>query len=193
MKNLFSSATIAIVSFILGMIIISYTYCGCIRSNVMEGMEAKKDDTKKDDKPNNPLAKAVSTLLPGGKKEGMTDGKDMKKDGKKEGFQVSQPLGYGPLDPSAEDNVNLSRWVKAAERYAKGMGNEDRLDSYKYHQGPPIPLPEGELFFFKDTKFSPECCPGTYSNSMGCSCMSQAQFNYLVQRGGNRTLQNTEY
>ena len=115
------------------------------------------------------------------------------KEKKKEGFQVSQPLGYGPIEESAEDNINLSKWVKAAERYAKGMGNEDRLDSYKYHQGPPIPLPEGELFFFKDTKFSPECCPGTYSNSMGCSCMSQKQFDYLVQRGGNRTLQNTEY
>lgn len=38
---------------------------------------------------------------------------------------------------------------------------------------------------FKKTPFKPECCPNTYSNSMGCACMSTQQYNYLVTRGGN--------
>lgn len=38
---------------------------------------------------------------------------------------------------------------------------------------------------FKDTAFKPECCPNTYSNSMGCACMSTTQYNYLNNRGGN--------
>jgi hypothetical protein len=38
---------------------------------------------------------------------------------------------------------------------------------------------------FKDTAFKPECCPNTYSNSMGCACMTVAQQNYLKDRGGN--------
>ena len=38
---------------------------------------------------------------------------------------------------------------------------------------------------FKNTSFKPECCPNTYSNSMGCACMSTKQYNYLVHRGGN--------
>jgi hypothetical protein len=106
----------------------------------------------------------------------------------KENFeQQGRPLSYGPLQESKSDDWNLSKWVKNATRYAKGMGNENRLDSYKYNTGPKIPLPEGELFFFKDTKFSPEACPGTYSNSMGCAMMSQDQFNYLVTRAGNNT------
>ena len=38
---------------------------------------------------------------------------------------------------------------------------------------------------FKDTAFKPECCPNTYSNSMGCACMTTQQYNYLNNRGGN--------
>ena len=107
----------------------------------------------------------------------------------KESFeQQGRPLSYGPLQESKSDDWNLSKWVKNATRYSKGMGNENRLDSYKYNTGPKIPLPEGELFFFKDTKFSPDACPGTYSNSMGCAMMSQPQLNYLVTRAGNNTL-----
>jgi hypothetical protein len=107
---------------------------------------------------------------------------------KKEGFQQQRPIEYGPVQESKSDDWNLSKWVKDAMRYAKGMGNENRLDSYQYNSGPPIPLPEGELFFFKDTKFSPDCCPGTYSSSLGCACLSKPQFNYLVTRGGNNTV-----
>jgi hypothetical protein len=107
---------------------------------------------------------------------------------KKEGFQLKQPIEFGSLQESKGDEWNLSKWVKDAMRYAKGMGNENRLDSYQYNSGPQIPLPEGELFFFKDTKFSPQCCPGTYSSSVGCACLSKPQFNYLVTRGGNNTV-----
>jgi hypothetical protein len=106
----------------------------------------------------------------------------------REGFQRQRPIEYGSIKESKSDEWNLSKWVKDAMRYAKGMGNENRLDSYQYNTGPPIPLPEGELFFFKDTKFSPDCCPGTYSSSLGCACLSKPQFNHLVTRGGNNTV-----
>jgi len=106
----------------------------------------------------------------------------------REGFQLKQPIEFASLQESKGDEWNLSKWVKDAMRYAKGMGNENRLDSYQYNTGPQIPLPEGELFFFKDTKFSPQCCPGTYSSSVGCACLSKPQFNYLVTRGGNNTV-----
>jgi hypothetical protein len=110
----------------------------------------------------------------------------------KDGFEVRQPIGFSSLQTSSSDDWNLSRWVKDAARYAKGMGNENKLDSYQYNSGPSIPLPEGELYFFKDTKFDPSCCPGTYSNSMGCACLSKPQFNYLTNRGGNHTIPNTK-
>jgi hypothetical protein len=40
---------------------------------------------------------------------------------------------------------------------------------------------------FKNTAFKPECCPNTYSSSMGCACMNTKQYNYLIHRGGNNT------
>jgi hypothetical protein len=49
----------------------------------------------------------------------------------------------------------------------------------------PIPLPEGQMLMFANTPFKPECCPNTYSNSMGCACMTVNQYNYLNNRGGN--------
>jgi hypothetical protein len=44
---------------------------------------------------------------------------------------------------------------------------------------------DNELFAFQNSTFKPECCPNTYSNSMGCACMSGGQYNYLIMRGGN--------
>lgn len=140
------------------------------------------------------IAKALATINPVGsivpqKKE--TDTADTFV-GKKEGFQSSKPLAWGPLKSTESEDIRLTKWVSDAMRYSKGMGNENHLDSYQYNSGPPIPLPEGEMFFFKDTKFDTSCCPSTYTNSMGCACLSKKQFQYLTMRGGNNTVPNTK-
>jgi hypothetical protein len=49
----------------------------------------------------------------------------------------------------------------------------------------PIPLPEGEMLMFANTEFKGECCPSSFSNSMGCACITLPQYNYLISRGGN--------
>lgn len=142
----------------------------------------------------NTLGKALSSLVPFPTMNNAntnTDG-DTFKNKRRENFQVSRPLAWGPIKDTESEDVNLTKWVSDAMRYSKGMGNENRLDSYQYNSGPPIPLPEDELFFFKDTKFDPSCCPGTYSNSMGCACLSQKQFQYLTMRGGNNTIPDTK-
>ena len=166
---------------------------------LIEGMEAKNDT--KDKNENNLLVKANKTgplqhVVPfilkknnnNDDKDKSTDDKEKPADGKKkEDFQVRKPVGYADIVESKSDTWNLSNWVKSALRYSKGMGNENKLDSYKYHTGPKIPLPEGQLFFFNNTKFDSECCPSTYSNSRGCACLSQPQYNHLMMRGGNHT------
>jgi hypothetical protein len=122
--------------------------------------------------------------------EGMTpnDMNKKKANGKKvEGFVT---LSNNELN--IDDSYTMG-WVKTAKRYASGMGNKNRLNTYKDNVGTPVPLPEGELFFFADNKFKPECCPSTYSDSTGCACLSQDQVNYINQRGGNRTLGPTEF
>jgi len=130
----------------------------------------------------NPIEKITSSISGGGGGGGASSAT--------EGFQNSKPLGWKPLADDESDDVNLSTWVSSAVKYAKGMGTEDRLNSLQYNSGPPIPLPEGQLFFFKDTKFNPSCCPSTYTSSIGCACMSKKQFQYLTQRGGNHTAPN---
>ena len=127
--------------------------------------------------------------------EGMTTTKHVvgtaasvaKKGKGKEGFK-----NLNNNDLHIDDSYTMG-WVKTAKRYASGMGNENKLNTYKDNVGTPVPLPEGELFFFADNKFNPECCPSTYSDSMGCACLSQAQVDYVNQRGGNRTLGPTEF
>jgi len=123
--------------------------------------------------------------------EGMTtkdmNGKKAKDGDKKEGF-----VNLSNNELNIDDSYTMG-WVQTAKRYASGMGNKNRLNTYKDNVGTPVPLPEGELFFFADNKFKPECCPSTYSDSMGCACLSQDQVNYINQRGGNRTLGPTEF
>ena len=111
---------------------------------------------------------------------------------KKEPFQMSRPLAWRPIKDDESDDLHLSKWVSDAMRYSKGMGNDNHLSSYEYNTGPAIPLPEGELFFFKDTKFDTSCCPSTYTNSKGCACMSKKQFQHLTMRGGNNTIPDTK-
>lgn len=133
------------------------------------------------------IAKALQTINP---IEKITSSISTGASSATEGFQNSRPLGWKPLAENDSDEVNLSSWVSSAIKYSKGMGNEDRLNSLQYNSGPPIPLPEGQMFFFKDTKFTPSCCPSTYTSSIGCACMSKKQFQYLTERGGNHTIPN---
>ena len=170
--------------------------------NKLDDKSGDKPDDKSGNKPDdnsnqNPITAAISSspfaAISPVKKSFFVGNKDTKEEDKKEenkkeeAFQVRKPVGYADIVESKGDSWNLSKWVKDAVRYSKGMGNENRLDSYKYHTGPKIPLPEGQLFFFTNTKFDSDCCPGTYSNSKGCACLSQAQYNHLMMRGGNNT------
>ena len=101
------------------------------------------------------------------------------------------PLNYN-MDTGLPTSGSSGGWVNAARNYANQVGNQDNTNSGQYHKGGPIPLPPGELLIFAHNEVKPECCPSYYSSSTGCVCTSQKQWNYLNQRGGNRTL-NTEF
>ena len=174
-------AEIAIACILIGMFMGLIMFCDCFQYSLIEGMthspSAAAAAAAPDAAAAAPAAAATATAT------------NMKKNGSKtkEGF-----TNLSNNDLVIDDSYTMG-WVKTAKRYASGMGNEDRLNSYKDNVGTPVPLPEGELFFFANNKFTPECCPSTYSDSMGCACLSQAQVDYLNQRGGNRTLGPTEF
>jgi len=83
-------------------------------------------------------------------------------------------------------------------RYKMGQGVKSSWDTKKLpsiaqnlstHPGPKVPLPAGQLFFFANNTFSPDCCippQSGVSNGDGCACVTQEQVNYISSRGGNR-------
>ena len=92
-----------------------------------------------------------------------------------------------------DNNLDVaSSWINKASTYSKNLGYQDTTKKTNAYSGTQVPLPEGELFFFQNNQFKPECCPSPYSASTGCACMSSEQVAYLNSRGGNRT-SDSEY
>lgn len=65
------------------------------------------------------------------------------------------------------------------------------------NKAPMVASVEGEKMFYlneHDVNYKPECCiKSPISNSMGCACLNDNQWNFLNQRGGNRTMAPTEF
>ena len=116
--------------------------------------------------------------------------------GIKEGFNAGL-VGIGSaIDYKMGDGVKRS-WENSdtinEHKNPKALNDSANIYSdLEKNEGGPIPLPEGELLFFDTNKFTPECCPSTYSTADGCLCASPEQMKYLNERGGNRTL-TSEY
>jgi hypothetical protein len=193
MKMKSCSLTIVCVIFLVVILFMMFSGSNNNMYRLIEGMEPKKEGNVFTDAMSSTLS-ASKMLLPGGPllagpsgNDDEKDKKDKEDDDTTESFQVRPPHSFSDIVETKDDSWNLTTWVKNAQRYSKGMGNENKIDSYKYNAGPTIPLPEGQLFFFNNTKFDSECCPATYSSSRGCACLSQPQYNHLMMRGGNNT------
>jgi hypothetical protein len=97
----------------------------------------------------------------------------------KEGF-VSSFLGSAPTNYKMGQGVKSSWDTKQIPSIAQDLST---------HMGPKVPLPAGQLFFFANNNFSPDCCvppQSGVSNGDGCACVTQEQVNYISSRGGNR-------
>ena len=101
--------------------------------------------------------------------------------GVKEGFNAAIDLSGAALDYSMGNGVKGS-WDKPSNNLYPNIDA-----SLEGNVGGPIPLPENELFIWRENKSDPSCCPATYSTSTGCICASPEQMTYLNERGGNRT------
>lgn len=91
-----------------------------------------------------------------------------------------------PLDYHQDGSLKNS-WSNKALVYAKDMGYKNIVERHAQYKGTNVPLAPGNMLFFKNNAFKPECCPSSYSSSAGCACTSADQMEYLNQRGGNRT------
>jgi hypothetical protein len=107
--------------------------------------------------------------------------------GIKEGFNAGLAGVGAAMDYKMGNGVKTS-WENSNQGPAPVPSSNDIFANLEINASGPIPLPEGELLFFDTNKFSPECCPATYSTAEGCVCAAPEQMKYLSQRGGNRTL-----
>ena len=102
-----------------------------------------------------------------------------------------------------EDEEKQKQIAEQASILAEQMRNEDNVEftierlielGQASTLAGMLELAEGQLNFFADNQFKPECCvSSTYSSGTGCACLSSEQVNYLNQRGGNRTIAPTEF
>jgi len=105
-----------------------------------------------------------------------------------EGFVGSNNKAYGPEFGSSKTPGYIMRpdtWAMPTLSYSKGTVPSAGAQAILNRPHQPIPLPEGELDMFATTEFKPECCPNSFSTSMGCACMTNQQLKYLNNRGGN--------
>ena len=106
----------------------------------------------------------------------------------KEGF-ASNNMAYTPQYANFKKNDSVimpsSSWSMPTLTFSPGQRPDKGVKNIWDRKAQPIPLPKGELDMFATTQFKPDCCPNTYSNSMGCACMTVDQYNYLQDRGGN--------
>lgn len=97
----------------------------------------------------------------------------------KEGLQM---LGNAPLDYKMGSNVKGSWDSRPLESIAQDTSGR---------VGPKVPLPAGQMFFFANNDFSPDCCVpplSGVSSSDGCACVTKEQLDYISSRGGNRAV-----
>ena len=107
----------------------------------------------------------------------------------KEGFISGNNIAYTSEFANFKKNDTVIRptssWNMPTLTYSAGKRPDKGVQSIWKRKRQPIPLPKGELNMFATTPFKPSCCPNTYSNSMGCACMTVDQYKYLQDRGGN--------
>ena len=105
----------------------------------------------------------------------------------KEGFTGAN-INYGESSAySLTDNtpVDTSSWSQPNMTVVPGQPLSEGVKKFLARKQQQLPLPEGEMDFFANSEFKPECCPSSFSSSTGCWCGSSQDFNYLITRGGN--------
>ena len=166
-------------------ILLSHTYCGCKHNPyaLIEGMDTPKPDVKNDASDASLLTQVPA---PGGG-PAATSEKVATGEKKKEGFTGAN-INYGqssPYDLASSTPVDTSSWGAPNMVVTPGQPLSPAVQKFLDRPQQQLPLPEGELNFFANAQFKPECCPSTYSNSQGCWCGTSKDYNYLVMRGGN--------
>ena len=158
------------------LILVGHMFCGCCHFGMMEGFESKDAKAKMNlaaqtaagSKMTAPLDNSVATTA-------------------KEGFTGAN-INYGEssaYDLNKDTPINTSSWSQPNMTVVPGQPLSEGVKKFLARKQQQLPLPEGEMDFFADSEFKPECCPSSFSSSTGCWCGNSQSYNYLITRGGN--------
>lgn len=186
---------VLIIALLLGMVLGGHLLCSCAKVPISEAF-GQLTEGLENDKP--PAAVAESALPAAGAESALPA------EGAAPAPATPQTITVAPANKKKNDatekfsdyseyraedsNADVTgSWISKASKYSSDLGYHATSGKANTYVGTAVPLPDGELFFFQNNQFKPECCPNPYSSSTGCACMSTEQIKYLNTRGGNRT------
>ena len=167
---------------VIYLILVGHTVCGCSNYGLLEGLDVMTKQSTDPSGVSMPTVPSPSEISTNAKNGGS------KMNGKVTESFVGANTNFGqssPYDLATQTVLNTSSWSAPDMTVIPGKPLSDGVKKFLEREPQPVPLPEGELSMFATTPFKPECCPNAYSNSQGCACMTNSQYNWLVQRGGN--------
>lgn len=149
---------------ILFWIIFGHVLCSCSTMSTKEGFQALENMMNK-----KPVATPKST------KEGFTSGNNTAMSDS-QFASTNSPDWYMPP----------SKWPQQSLVYTAGQKPPPGVQSFWDRSKQQPPTKPGQLSFFDNILFKPECCSSSdASSSMGCACYTVEDYNYLKTRGGN--------
>jgi len=156
---------------ILFWIIFGHAMCACSTMTALEGFEALGNMVKK------PTPSKSATV-----KDGMVSGKEGFTSGNNTAMSDSQFASTN----SPDWYMPPSKWPQQTLVYTAGQKPPPGVASIWNRSKTQPPKQPGQLSFFDNILFKPECCSGSdTSSSMGCACYTVEDYNYLKTRGGN--------
>jgi hypothetical protein len=178
------------------LILVGHTVCGCCNmGKIIEGLEVAAEKVmdnasgKKTEKVANalatvPMGTQVAAIAPGTIVPSTVSTTDVPV---KEAFTGAN-INYGEsslYNLNSDQEVNTSSWSAQNMTVVPGQPLSAGVKQFLERKQQQLPLPEGEMNFFANSQFKPECCPSTFSTSTGCWCGTSQDYNYLITRGGN--------
>jgi len=158
---------------VIYLILVGHTVGGCCNMPlIMEGLKSMDSSSSSSDSSTDASGNMMKMAMLKKQQEGFT--------GANTNYGESSQYSLGNYS-----SVDTSSWGQPTMTVTPGKPLSKAVKKFLAREEQPIPLPEGEMLMFANTKFAPEFCPNTYSNSSGCAAMSSKDYNYLVTRGGN--------
>ncbi len=174
------------------LILVGHMFCGCCNIGLIEGFGSsgntmQKQETKQTKQIKQNIKSNLATQTAAGTNPSVPITSSLSTTTSKEGFTGAN-LNYGEssvYDLSNDKLINTSSWSAPDMTVVPGQPLSAGVKAFLAREHQPVPLPEGEMLLFANTKFAPEFCPNTYTTSSGCAEMTSEQYNYLKNRGGN--------